>query len=152
MNVQNATFLILRHALASVVSAGFLIVVAIATYFICAAIGNDAGGPMVLFLIPLFSVIGGICTPLIIYFPLSILFGWLSRKTRIPFWIAPLIFFALTFLFFVGWGVLAWKRLPSLSEFGLSAVCGLFFTGGFTIYWLVLDIGQRMFRRNEDAN
>jgi hypothetical protein len=151
MNTQSDTFPILRHALAGVISAGFLIVVAVATFFICAAINDDVGGPMVPFLIPLLAVIGGIGTSLIVYFPLSILFGWLSREVRVSFWIILLMFFALVFLFFLGWGVVALKRLPSFSESGLAALGGLFFTSGFTIYWSVLAIGRRKFGRQKDA-
>jgi hypothetical protein len=142
---------ILRHTIAAMLSAGFLIAVAITVYFVCAAIGNDAGGPMVPFLIPLFAVIGGIGTTLIVYFPIAFFFQWLSRKMRVRFWIPPLMFFALAFLFFVVWLVFDWKRLPSFEDFGLAALCGLFFTGGFTVYWLVLVIGQRLFRRHESA-
>ena len=142
---------VLRHAIAAMLSAGLLIAVAITVYFVCAAIGNDAGGPMVPFLIPLFAVIDGIGTTLIVYFPISFFFQWLSQKMRVRFWIPPLLFFVLAFLFFVVWLVLDWKRLPSFGDFGLAALCGLFFTGGFTVYWLGLVIGQRLFRRHENA-
>jgi hypothetical protein len=138
---------VLCHLIAILFSAGFLIVVAVATYFVCAAIGNDAGGPMVPFLIPLFAVIGGIVTPVIVYFPLGLIFKRLLPKSLIRLWASPLLFFVLAFLFFVLWGGLMWRRLPSLDEFGLCAICGLFFTGGFTVYWLVLAVGQGIFER-----
>jgi hypothetical protein len=142
---------VLRHAIAAMFSAGFLIAVAITVYVVGAAIGNDAGGPMVPFLIPLFAVIGGIATALLVYFPLSILFGWLSRKLRVSSWISPLVFLGLSFLFFTGWLVIVAGHFPSFSDVGLAALCGLFFTGGFTIYWLVLAAGHRMIKRHEDA-
>jgi hypothetical protein len=151
MSARNLIFSILRHGVAGVVSAGFLIFVSIATYFICAAIGNDAGGPMVPFLLPLFCIIGGIATALVVYFPLSLLFTWISGRMSFARWISPLVFFVMAFLFFAGWLAVVWKRVPSPGDFGLAALCGLFLTGGFTIYWLVLSIGHKLFRRDEDA-
>jgi hypothetical protein len=109
---------VLRHAIAAMFSAGFLIAVAITVYVFGAAIGNDAGGSMVPFLIPLFAVIGGIATALLVYFPLSILFGWLSRKLRVSSWISPLAFLGLSFLFFTGWLVIVGGHFPSFSDFG----------------------------------
>jgi len=151
MHVKNVTISVLCHTVAGFISAVFLIVVAIAVYFICAAIGNDAGGPMVPLLIPLFIVIGGTATAFLIYFPFSILFEWLSRKLRIPSWISLLLFFGLAFLFFAGWPVIVSGLFPAIREFGLAALCGSFFTMGFTIYWLVLAAGHKVAGRHGDA-
>jgi hypothetical protein len=149
MHIKKVTFSVLGHALAGFMSAVFLIVIAIAVYFICAAIGNDAGGPMVPLLIPLFIIIGSVATVLVVYFPLSILVGWLARKFQILYWVSPLAFLGLSFLFFTGWLVIANKHSLSFSDVGLATLCGLFFTGGFTIYWLVLVVGLRLSRRHE---
>lgn len=149
MHIKKAAFSLLGHALAGFISAVFLIVIAIAVYFICAAIGNDAGGQMVPFLIPLLIIIGSVATVLIVYFPLSILFGWLARKFQILYWVSPLAFFGLSFLFLTGWLVIADKHFLAFGDVGLAALCGLFFTGGFTIYWLVLVVGLRLSRGHE---
>jgi hypothetical protein len=151
MQAQRVIFSILRHNVAAVASAAFLIVVSIATYFICAAIGNDAGGPIVPFLIPLFCIIGGVGTATVVYFPFSLLLAWISRRMQFASWISLAAFFVLAFLFFAGWLAVVWQRVPSFSEFGLAALCGLFFTGGFTIYWLVLSFSRRLFRGHEAA-
>jgi hypothetical protein len=151
MQEQTVMFSILRHGVAGAVSAVFLIVVSIATYFICALIGDDAGGPMVPFLIPLFCIIGGIVTVSVVYFPFSLLLAWISRRMQFASWVSPLIFFILAFLFFAVWLAVVWKRMPSASDFGHAALCGLFVTSGFTIYWLVLVVGKRLFRGHDDA-
>jgi hypothetical protein len=151
MQAQRVIFSVLRHGVAGVASATFLIVVSIATYFICAAIGNDAGGPMVPFLIPLFCILGGAGTALVVYFPFALLLAWLARRMQFTSWISLPAFFAIAFLFFAGWLAVVWQRVPSFSDFGLAALCGLFFTVGFTIYWLVLLFSKRLFRGHEAA-
>jgi hypothetical protein len=66
-------------------------------------------------------------------------------------WISLSAFFIRAFLFFAVWSGVVWQRVPSLSEFGLAAFCGLFFTGAFTVYRLLLSFSRQLFGGHEDA-
>ncbi|HEY4414394.1 MAG TPA: hypothetical protein VGO57_01785 [Verrucomicrobiae bacterium] len=79
------------------------------------------------------------------------MFGWLARRRWVSFWISPLVFFAMAFLFFLGWLMITAPDFPSFSDLGLAVLCGLFFTGGFLFYWLGLAVGKRLLRHYENV-
>ena len=154
MRATDATISVVRHVLAAAASVALLTAIPIVLYIGAAIISNDPGGPLNVVLVPLLSVAVAVGTTVVIYVPFAVLFQWLARKHRVPFWLPLLIFASLSFLFFILWGFLAMERPPPIGHLGFAALFAAFFTFGFVVYWLALVLGQRvqkLFRRHENV-
>lgn len=157
MKLADAAFFTGRHFLAAACSAVFVTAVPIVVYGVLVIVGvafyGDMGGPLNFIIVPVLSVFLGVATTLLVYVPLCLGFEFWRRRSRLPIWLPPLLFFAGSLLFFSA----LFLRVPPppFIHVGVAIAFAGFFTVGFCIYWFISsfsDIIVSLFRRKPNKS
>jgi hypothetical protein len=139
MKFADAAFFTGRQLLAAACSAVFVAIVPMIVYGIMVIIGvaffGDMGGPLNFIIVPVLSVLLGAATTIVVYAPLCFGFELWRRRSRLPVWLPPLLFFAGSMLFFSA--VFLRVPPPPIVHMGVAFAFAGFFTLGFCIYWFV---------------
>jgi hypothetical protein len=127
-----------RHVLAAICSTVFVTAVPIIAYGILVIIGvtlyGDMGGPLNFIIVPILSFLLGAAITSLVYAPLSLIFEFAQKRSHIPTWVPPLLFFTASFLILLA--LFLREPPPPLVLIAVTLGFALFFTIGFCIYWL----------------
>lgn len=135
-----------RHLLAAACSTVFVAAVPVIAYGVLVVVGialyGDMGGPLNFIVVPILSVFLGVATTVLVYVPLCLGCEFWRRRSRVPVWLPPLLFFAGSLLVFSA--LFLGVPPPPWVHLGVATALGAFFTVGFGIYWLVLSFSDRI--------